>query len=110
LRSFQEKLAEFAARKVRVVAISVDPPETSRRHWEKMKFTIPVLSDSNLEVIRRLGLLHPGGRRGADIARPAEFLLDGEGVVLWRNLTEDYRQRAKPEEILKVIDERKAGG
>lgn len=34
------------------------------------------------------------------MARPAEFLLDRSGMVRWRNLTEDYRVRARPEEIL----------
>jgi hypothetical protein len=34
------------------------------------------------------------------VARPAEFLLDRTGTVRWRNLTEDYRVRARPKEIL----------
>jgi peroxiredoxin len=34
------------------------------------------------------------------VARPAEFLLDRTGTVRWRNLTEDYRVRARVEEIL----------
>ena len=37
---------------------------------------------------------------GQDVARPAEFLLDRTGTVRWRNLTEDYRVRARPAEIL----------
>jgi peroxiredoxin len=109
LRSFQKALPEFEKRNVRVITISVDPPETSRRHAEKQGFTFPILADEKLEVIRRYGLLHAGGFRGADIARPGEFLLDSEGAVLWRDLTEDYRQRVKPEDVLKVIDQHKAG-
>jgi peroxiredoxin len=38
--------------------------------------------------------------KGADIARPAEFLIDRTGTVRWRNLTEDYRVRAHGDEIL----------
>jgi peroxiredoxin len=109
LRSFQNALPEFAKRNVRVLTISADPAETSRRHAEKQGFTFPILSDEKLEVIRRYGLFHAGGFRGADIARPGEFLLDGEGTVLWRDLTEDYRVRVKPEEVLKVVDELKTG-
>lgn len=37
---------------------------------------------------------------GQAVARPAEFLLDRSGTVVWRNLTEDYRVRARPEEML----------
>ena len=39
--------------------------------------------------------------KGQDVARPAEFLLDRNGIVRWRNLTEDYRVRARVEEILR---------
>lgn len=39
---------------------------------------------------------------GRDAARPAEFLVDKSGVVRWRNLTEDYRVRARPEQLLKA--------
>jgi peroxiredoxin len=40
------------------------------------------------------------GIGGADIARPAEFLVDRNGIVRWRNLTEDFRVRLRPEQIL----------
>ena len=60
------------------------------------------MSDPKAEVIRRYHLLHQGaGVDGKDIARPAEFLVDTSGVVRWRNLTEDFRVRATPEEVLK---------
>lgn len=89
---------------MRVVAISVDPADVTRQHCEKQGYTFTFLSDVNAGVIRRYDLLHAGGFRGADISRPAEFLLDADGKVLWLNLTEDYKVRAKAEEILKVID------
>jgi hypothetical protein len=59
------------------------------------------VSDANTEVIRRYNLLHKGGGQGgADIARPAEFLVDRSGVVRWVNFTEDIRVRAKADEML----------
>jgi peroxiredoxin len=52
-------------------------------------------------VIRQYDLLHQGaGVEGQAVARPAEFLVDRSGTVRWRNLTEDYRVRARVEEIL----------
>jgi peroxiredoxin len=54
-------------------------------------------------VIRRYDLLHAGaGIDGADIARPAEFLVDSSGTVRWVNLTENYWVRARPEQILEA--------
>jgi len=83
------------------VAISVDSPEDSRKLADKAGFSFDLLSDRNLETIRRYDLVHAGaGEGGHDIARPAEFLIDSSGTVRWVNLTEDYRVRARPEQIL----------
>jgi peroxiredoxin len=86
---------------VQPVAISVDSPEESRDLCKKAGYTFPLLSDPNAEAIRRYGILHKGaGEHGRDIARPAEFLVDRNDVVRWRNLTGDFRIRARPEEML----------
>jgi peroxiredoxin len=105
LRSFQSSLDKFAARGVRLVAISADPPEVTRAHIEKVGYTFTFLSDPRAEVIRRYDLLHAGGGiGGADIARPAEFLLDSAGTVRWVNLTESYKVRATAEQVQKALD------
>ena len=105
MRGFEENLEKFSARKVSVVAISVDSPEVSREHCRKQGYSFPFLSDSKAEVIRRYGLLHRGaGAGGTDVARPAEFLVDAAGTVRWRNLTEDLRVRARAGQILAVVD------
>ena len=91
---------------VRPVAISVDTPGMSRDLCAKAGYTYTFLSDPNVEVIRRYDLVHRGaGPNGQDIARPAEYLLDASGTIRWLNLTEDYRVRARPEQI---IDQAKA--
>ena len=83
------------------MAISVDTPETTRELCAKAGYTYTFLSDPNAEVIRRYDLLHRGaGPNGHDIARPAEYLLDASGTIRWLNLTEDYRVRARPEQII----------
>jgi peroxiredoxin len=73
----------------------------SRELASKAGYTFPILSDRNAAVIRQYDLLHQGaGIGGGDVARPAEFLLDRTGTVRWRNLTEDYRVRARADEML----------
>jgi peroxiredoxin len=105
LRSFQQKLSEFDARGIRVVGISVDSPEVNRRQSQKLGYTFPLLSDPKAEVIRRYDLLHAGaGPKGADIARPAEFLIDSTGTIRWVNLTKNIAVRARPEQVLKAFD------
>ena len=105
MRSFQERLPDFNARKIRVIAISVDTPQESQHLRQSAGYTFPILSDSQDNVIGRWDLVHAHGRQdGADISRPAEFLIDSAGIVRWANLTEDLRVRARPEQVLHAFD------
>jgi peroxiredoxin len=106
LRSFQHRLSDFDARGIRIVGISIDPPEINRRQSQKLGYSFPLLSDPKAEVIRRYDVLHPGaGPKGADIARPAEFLIDSNGMVRWVNLTENIAVRARPEQVLDAFNQ-----
>ena len=105
MRSFQQRLPDFAARGITVVAISVDPPDINKRQSRKLGYTFSLLSDPSAKVIRRYDVLHPGaGPKGADIARPAEFLLDSNGIVRWVNLTGNIAVRARPEQVLQAFE------
>jgi peroxiredoxin len=106
LRSFQSRLSDLESRGIRVVALSVDPPETNRRHRQKLGFTYTFLSDPKAKIIRGYDLLHAGaGPKGANVARPAEFLIDSSGTIHCVNLTENIAVRARPEQVLKAFDE-----
>ena len=88
-----------------MIAISVDSPGDSENLRRSEGYTFPILSDAQEDVIRRWDLVHLHGRRdGADISRPAEFLIDSSGKVRWVNLTEDFVVRARPEEALAAFD------
>ena len=111
MRSFQQRLAEFEARGVRVVGISVDPQDINQRQSQKRGYTFPLLSDPDGKIIRRYDVLHPGaGPKRADIARPAEFLLDSNGIVRWVNLTENIAARARPEQVLEALNQLSPAG
>ncbi len=106
MRSLQERLEEFTARGIRIVAVSVDPPEVARAHARKLGYTFTFLSNEKAEVIRRYDLLHENGKgEGIDISRPAEFLLDATGTVRWVTLTDNYRIRLRTDALFKVLDQ-----
>lgn len=104
MRSFEQRLNEFHDQGVELLAISVDSPGESQKLCQARGYHFPFLSDAKAEVIRKYGVLHSGaGENGKDIARPAEFLVDSNGVIRWVNLTEDFRVRARPQMILEAI-------
>jgi peroxiredoxin len=79
--------------------------EINRRQSQKRGYIFPLLSDPKTQVIRRYDVLHPGaGPKGADIARPAEFLLDSNGIVRWVNFPENIAVRARPEQVLEAVN------
>jgi len=69
----------------------------------RLKLGFPILSDPELELTRSLGLLHEkGGPGGADIPRPAIFVVEN-GEIRHRDLTDNWRVRVKAEDLLQVL-------
>ena len=60
------------------------------------------LSDPSMEVIEQYGL--SDSTLGKQVARPASFLLDAEGRVLWRHLPKDWRIRMGGDEYLEAYE------
>ena len=104
MRGVENNLQALSEAGIRTVAISVDSPEINREYMlQKAGYTFTFLSDPKLEAIRRYDLVHAGqGEKGANVARPAEFLIDPSGTVRWRMMTENLFRRARPEQILEI--------
>ena len=87
-----------------MLAISVDTNEESALLAERLGLEFPILSDVQEEVIRTWGLVHENGKPGGGaIARPAVVLVEPDGTISWRRLTDDYRVRVRPEDILEAL-------
>ena len=87
-----------------MLAVSVDTNEESALLAERLGLEFPILSDVQEEVIRTWGLVHENGKPGGGaIARPAVFLVEPDGTISWRRLTDDYRVRVRPEDILEAL-------
>jgi len=87
------------------MGISVDPSEVTRDHCRRQGYTFTFLSDPSERVLRLYDLVHEkAGPGGHDISRPAEFLVDTTGTVRWVNLAASITARARPEQVLEVID------
>ena len=97
-------MSDINAAGAEVVAVSIDTNEESARLADGLGLEFPILSDVQEEAIRTWGLVHENGKPGGGaISRPAIFLVEPDGTISWRRLTDDYRVRLRPEELLGVL-------
>jgi len=113
LRDLRNHYGGIRARGVRVIAVSVDPPELSAQLRRTLGVDIDFVSDESgtlmdvLNVRDRNGLpaAFAGGRASRDIFLPTTFLLDEEDRIRWVYRPDTYRVRAPAEEVLQKIDQ-----
>ncbi len=101
----QSRIADFRSTDAKIFAICTDPVEKNAEVVDQLQLDYAILSDPELIAIDRFDLRHEDGNpmKGKDIARPAVFVLDRNGVVRWRSLTDNYRVRVRPETILEQL-------
>lgn len=99
----QSRIEEIHDLNAEVLAISVDSPEKNRALRAKLDLDFPLLSDMNLELIDALKVRHLNGGIGGDIARPATFILDRDRRIVWRQLTDNWRVRVRPEPVIEQL-------
>jgi len=88
-----------------VIAVSVDTIEESARLADGLGLDFPILSDVEQRAIHDWGLVHEGGRPGGGaIARPAIYIVEPGGRISWRNLTDNWRVRVRPERLLEILN------
>lgn len=85
--------------------MSVDPAAVTRDKLASAGLDFPLLADPGFAVIDAYGVRHPGGgMEGVDIARPATFLIDTDGRIIWRELTDNWRIRLRPQRLLDQLN------
>ncbi len=97
-------MSDFLNAGAEIVAVSVDTIEESTRLAAGLGLDFPILSDAERRAIADWGLVHEGGKPGGGaIARPAVFIVEPDGTISWRSLTENWRVRERPEQLLDVL-------
>ena len=97
-------MSDFLNAGAEILAVSVDTIEESNRLAAGLGLDFPILSDVERHVIADWGLVHEGGKPGGGaIARPAIFIVEPDGTISWRSLTENWRVRERPEQLLEAL-------
>ena len=108
LHGLQAEIDGFEAAGYQVVAVSPDSVEENQKVVRRLGLEYPILSDADLAATRALGLVHEGASmERRDIPRPATFLVE-DGVIRWRDLTENWRVRIRADDLL--VEARRVAG
>lgn len=84
--------------------MAVDPVERNAEVAAELGLGYRIAADPTLAAIDAYDLRHEDAGVEHPIARPATFVIDADGIVRWRDLTENFRLRPRPEAILAAID------
>ncbi len=98
--------------KVKLYAISVDPPEVSKDLAKKIasdgkgEVNFPLLSDPDHKIIDAYGLRDPAyeGQKIYGIPYPAVYVINKTGKVAWAKIESNYRVRPANQEIRAAFD------
>jgi peroxiredoxin len=96
----QSHQPDFAARNLRVVAISVDPVDKSQDLAREKGLSFALLSDPEMKAIRAYGVADESN----GIAWPAEFLVEKGGRIVWRDTAKAVAVRPSTADILNAWD------
>ena len=95
----QENYTRIQTYDAEVIAISIDTVVDTRRTVNAEKLEFPVLSDVDLEAILAYNVEDqdfPGS------ARPATFLLESDGTIVWKSL-DTLENRVPTAEIIREL-------
>ncbi len=85
LPELQARMAELDAADVQVLGVSVDSHWANRAFAQKLGVTFPLLSDWRHEAGSAYGVFLPD----AGYSNRASFLIDKQGRILWREVSEN---------------------
>ena len=89
--TFRDSIATLEASKGQVFGISTDTFFALKAWADQQRFSFPLLSDYNKDVIRSYGVVNPDMIGLKDIAKRAVFVIGRDGVVRHSEVLEDAR-------------------
>lgn len=103
---------QLAERGVKVLLISPQPDEHSRRLAQKADAPMTFLEDRSNAAARSLGIADrwglPSGMQmlgySAETVLPTVVLTDPDGTIVWFDKTDNYRIRPEPDTFLRVLE------
>lgn len=127
LHDLQKNLTEIKTAGGNLVAISVENADKSMTVTKKNELEFTVLSDPKLMVAKKFGIIYElpketnekyigygidlvkaNGTEKPELPLSATYIVSKEGKIIYAYLEPDYKKRAAPAEIIKVLNAHKA--
>ena len=102
--TLRDNMQELNKVNAQVVGISVNDPFTNKAFAQNNNLNFPILSDYNREVVKLYNVYHEnfGNLKGYTTARRAVFILDHNGVVVHKWVSDDPSKEPNYEELKKA--------
>ena len=100
---FRDNLAELNGLKAQLFAVSVDSRFALNAFAEKNHLEFPLLSDFNKEVSKAYGAQYETFLGLNGVAKRSAFVIDKEGVVRYRWVSEDAKVKPNLNEIREAL-------
>ncbi|MBT8317684.1 MAG: AhpC/TSA family protein [Lutibacter sp.] len=121
LHNLQDRLPDFQKEGATLMALTPEVPDKSLSTSEKHELEFTVLSDVNNVVGKEYGVVFEllsgvatiyekgfglsefNGNSDNELPLAATYIIDKSGIIKYAFLDADYRKRAEPDELLKVL-------
>lgn len=99
--TFRDSMAKFNKFNAKIVGISVDPPFSQQAFKNQNRLNFTLLSDFDRKVSLAYGGIHEdfAGVKGLTASKRSVFLLDKNGILTYKWVSEDPRIEPNYEEI-----------
>lgn len=101
--SFRDGLIDLERLNAKVVGISVDSMWSHKAFAQSLNIVFPLLSDFNKEISRSYGVLYEDLRGLRGISKRSIFVIDKEGIVRYRWVSEEPGREPNYVEIQQVL-------
>ncbi|MEM0165764.1 MAG: peroxiredoxin [Saccharolobus sp.] len=102
--TFRDSMAKFNEFNAVVLGVSVDPPFSNKAFKEHNKLNFTILSDFNREAVKMYGV---AGElpilKGYVLAKRSVFVIDRNGIIRYKWVSEDPGKEPNYEEIRQII-------
>jgi peroxiredoxin len=99
LGELNERMADFGAKGVTIVAVSNDPADDMGALHDKLHLGFDLFTDPELATVTRWGALDAA----TNVARPSVFIIEPGGAISYRHIGESQTDRPTVDQLLAAL-------